>query len=193
MGLEWNTITAWRDDLLEDRLDNIQAAFAEGNASGPEVVWSPAPAEARAPENRFLLDFWRGHAQGGEVAPVSAIDPIQMQPALGHVVVLEPMADGRDFRYRLYGSVLADVAGFDMTGKPVSAHPATWYIVSFTLALYQALLQRRGTVLASYAPVALYAASWERALLPFALPDGQITRIIAGNVAFDQDGRQLRS
>lgn len=47
----------------------------------------------------------------------SEIDALEMRPALGYGMLVEPVDGGADFRDRLYGSNLAAVSGFDMTGN----------------------------------------------------------------------------
>ena len=61
----------------------------------------------------------------------------------GTLTALVDVVDrGADFRSRLFGSKIALVSGFDVTGRLVSQHPASPYIVAFTLAAYRAVLQR---------------------------------------------------
>ncbi len=193
MTVEWTMADAWQAGILRDDLSAVRAAFAKAGGKGPDVIWRPEPAQIRADENRFLLSFW--HESRGEesLPPVSALDPLRIQPALGRVSVVEPVENGRDFRYRLFGTIMAAVSGFDHTGKLLSDHPSSTHVVTFTLAVYRAALIRQAPVLSSYAPVARYAAAWERLMLPFAASDGSVTRILTGNAAFDRDGRQLKS
>jgi hypothetical protein len=193
MPVEWETVDAWQADLLRDDLRGIRAGYAKSGAGGPNAAWSPDRALVKASENRFLLDYWHECRGDAAMPPVSAIDPVRIQPALGRVAVLEPVEDGHDFRYRLFGTIMAAVSGFDLTGKLLSTHPSSIYVVSFTMALYRATLVKRAPVLSSYTPVARYAAFWERLMLPFAGADGGVARILTGNAAFDRDGRQLLS
>jgi hypothetical protein len=193
MPVEWETVDAWQAGVLSNDLGDIRIDFARNGARGPDVVWMPDPDQVQARENRFLLEYWHECRGDAAVPPLSAVDPLRMQPALGRVAVLEPVADGQDFRYRLFGTIISAVSGFDLTGKLVSAHPSSLHIVSFTLALYRASMVRPEPVLSSYSPVARYAAFWERLMLPFAAPDGTVRRIVTGNAAFDREGRQLQS
>src|SRR3546814_16038514 len=75
------------------------------------------------PQLSFLLRYWLGlQDSDGRVAP-DRIDPMQMRPALGHIMLLDVLDGGADYRYRVYGSEIAQRAGFDMTGKCPSELP----------------------------------------------------------------------
>jgi hypothetical protein len=193
MPIDWEAADRWQAGILRDDLGEIRTGFAENGAGGPDIVWAPARDRVRSGENRFLLDYWHESRGGAALPPMSAVDPMRIKPALGRVGVLEPVDGGRDFRYRLFGTIMAAVSGFDLTGKLLSTHPSSAHVVTLTLALYRATLAKQAPVLSSYAPVARYVAFWERLMLPFAGADGSVARILTGNAAFDRDGRQLQS
>jgi len=193
MSVEWETVSLWQDAILRDRLDDIRASFVESGAVGPDASWAPEREAVRGRENKILLEYWHESRGDQAMPPISAVDPVRIQPALGRVAVLEAVEGGRDFRYRLFGTVMTAVSGFDMTGKLLSTHPSSAYIVNFNMALYRAILIKRVPVLSSYKPVARYAAFWERLMLPFGTEVDGVIRIVTGNIAFDRDGRELQS
>jgi hypothetical protein len=45
------------------------------------------------------------------------LDVLELRPWLGNLMLIDVLEDGRDFRYRLYGSILAQYYGRDLTGK----------------------------------------------------------------------------
>jgi len=190
MPIDWALVELWRQDLAQDRLERIRAAFLAGKIGGLDVVRSPAPAALRATANRFLLEYWLAHRRGA-MPPVSAIDPVRLAPALGRILIVEPVEQGADFRYRLFGTDVAAVSGIEMTGKLLSAHPMPVELVSFGLALYRNLLARPEPVQTVNLPPTKLYSSWERIVLPFAGADGAVTRFLVGNTGFDQDGREL--
>src|SRR3546814_18454171 len=67
---------------------------------------------------------------------------MQMRPALGHIMLLDVLDGGADYRYRVYGSEIAQRAGFDMTGKCTSELPTGSLASLFFIAVYQAVLLR---------------------------------------------------
>jgi hypothetical protein len=70
-----------------------------------------------------LLDLW--HAKRGD-RPMPAradFDVFELKDWLGNLMLVEVLDGAREFRYRLYGSVLASYYGRDLTGKLTGALP----------------------------------------------------------------------
>lgn len=108
-------------------------------------------------------------------------------------MLLDLVDDGRDFRYRLYGSMVASVSGFDMTGKLLSEHPASPYVTEFALAGYRAAVQRREPLYSERHLVGTALATrWQRIALPLIGDDGTVVRLLAGTAPLGRDGRTLR-
>lgn len=86
-------------------------------AAGPTV-----PAIA-SPKLDWLFRYW-AERRGARPYPArSDIDPIQLRPLLGNIMLFDVVGNPPRFRYRLYGSSLAERAGYDMTGKWVDDLP----------------------------------------------------------------------
>ncbi len=67
----------------------------------------------------FLHDFWQ-QKRGGRPMPARAdISPAQLKHHLGWVTVLDVLPGGRDFRYRLIGTLVTQYFSSDWTGKTV--------------------------------------------------------------------------
>lgn len=195
-ALDWSRIDAWTDRLLAGDLQPIALWFLRNGAAAPEAVWDPEPESLTAPPLRFLLDHWRmlAHdlAHDGSVPPARRIDALELKPALGYMMLLEPVDGGRDFRYRLYGSELARISGFDMTGQRLSTHPASFYAAEFGIASYRAVMRRRRPVYTVRHPVgARLARRWQSLALPFVDDAGCVTRILGVTVAVDRDGKMI--
>ena len=47
-------------------------------------------------------------------------DPFKLRRWLGYMMILDHLAAEDDFRYRMYGTRIAEFSGFDMTGRLVS-------------------------------------------------------------------------
>ena len=47
-------------------------------------------------------------------------DPFALRPWLGHLILLDVIDGGKDFRYRLHGTWLVELFGADLTGKHLS-------------------------------------------------------------------------
>ncbi|HEX2116684.1 MAG TPA: PAS domain-containing protein [Alphaproteobacteria bacterium] len=188
--IDWSSAAAWTTLIVDEQLEPVRHAFRENGAQGPEVAWSPGPSEAYAPPIAALLDYWSSLLDGAALPPADRIDPLRMRRALGYVLLIDVVDDGRDFRYRLFGSAVAAVSGFDMTGKLLSEHGASAYLREFSLALYRAAMQRRESVFCTYAPSGtVTTVCWQRLALPLTDQSGAVTRFLAGSVPIGRNGR----
>lgn len=161
--------------------------FAERGKPAPEVAWQPSPADMPVEGLRFLMDYWQVACGDADLPPAEAIDPFTLKPVLGDVIVLEVEEGGRDFRYRLYGTHVADASRFDWTGRSVEdmRRSLKGPGPAFYLAIYRAVLMRRQPVYTlSPAGVMFADRFWARLVLPFGNP---VTRIVVGNYALGTD------
>ncbi|WP_193171133.1 PAS domain-containing protein [Nisaea nitritireducens] len=70
------------------------------------------------PQHRCLVDWFRSKYRDDVDGVIySRFDPLDVKPALGTIVLLEPTDDYADYRYRLYGSQIVDTYGVDLTGR----------------------------------------------------------------------------
>jgi hypothetical protein len=191
--LDWDRIARWTADIVAGDITAITATFAGYGAAAPGMAWNPPAAQFDAAALRFLTTYWRGLAGPDTLPHLKQIDPLALRPALGYVMLLDLVENGRDFRYRVYGSIVASVSGFDMTGKLLSEHPASPYVTEFALAGYRAAVQRREPVYTERHPVgAVHTTRWQRVALPLVGDDGTVARILAGTAPLASDGRTLR-
>lgn len=184
---------AWAQDLIDNRLQDIAAAFAGDDIEPPVVVWNPAPAELRSEQLRFALDHWNTLRGPAKAPAVAALDPLALRPALGYVMLVDPVDDGADFRYRLYGSLISSVSGTDLTGKLVSQHHASPYVVDFSFAGYLAVYRRPEPFYTFRQPArAEFTRSWERLVLPLLDERGRVGRFLVVNVPENAAGATIR-
>lgn len=164
---------------------NLDQLFIDRDRPAPLIVWSPAPDQLPLEGLRFLLKYWNGARGTAAMPPVSAIDPLALKPVLGNLIVLDVLEGGADFRFRLFGTEVADAARYDWTGSTVDEMrrilkgpgPA------FYLAVYRALLRRREPVYTVNAAMAIFKTrSWARLVLPHGNGD-RVERILVGNYA----------
>lgn len=189
--LDWSRIADWTDDVAAGDLSRIHHVFASHGAAATEATWAP-PAETLPPILDFLAGYWHGLAGDG-LPHMSQVDPFGMRPALGYVILLDVVDDGRDFRYRLYGSILAGISGFDMSGKLLSDFAASRYVTEFAIAVDRAVCRRRQPIYTRRKPVgAERVTAWHRICLPLVDDSGTIMRLLVGTVPIDADGAVLR-
>jgi hypothetical protein len=191
-SLDWQRVARWAAAIVADDPAEVREVFAAAGARGPELRWNPALDSLETPQHRFLLRYW-GDLRGAQRWPAhDQIDAIELRPALGYVNLLEAIGDGRDFRYRVFGSAIASVSGFDLTGRLSSTLYASPYIVEFGVAAYRAA-RHRGEVLSTEhgPPATAYTASWHRLVLPFGDDRGEIARLLVGMVPMTHGGKPV--
>lgn len=71
------------------------------------------------PKLRGLLDLWEATRGSRQAPPRSDFSHEDLQPWFGHLMLLDCL-QGNDYRYRLYGTALTRLFGFDLTGQLVS-------------------------------------------------------------------------
>lgn len=142
------------------------------------------PDEADFTDGRLvqLLAHWRTLADPGSLPLAAAIDPAVLVFILGWLMIIDPIDDGADFQYRLYGSSIAEATGRDLTGCKVSdSFPA---FAAFASEVYRNAMRHGHPVLTRHSPPKqIPVKRWERLILPFTGSDGSVARFLVGAVS----------
>ncbi|MDP6689768.1 MAG: PAS domain-containing protein [Alphaproteobacteria bacterium] len=144
-------VAAFTDELISESFSKIPEYFQEVGTPTPEIIWSPSQAELEEEVLRVLLTYWRGLPRGRNLPLASKVDPLEMRPALGYVMLLDVEDDGWDYRYRVYGTSIAERSGFDATGKLLS-ELALRPMEPFFLASYRACVLQSSFMFARHIP-----------------------------------------
>jgi len=161
--------------------DAINMRFEAAGFASPTIRWDPTLDDIESKELRFLLHYWRELRGDAEIPHLSKVDALDLKPCLGYLMLLD--IGEEELTYRLYGSKIARVSGFDMTGKTVSAITSHSFIPTFFNACYRAARRRRIPILTEHqAPPEISVYNWTRLILPLVNDAGEITRFIAGNI-----------
>ena len=75
------------------------------------------------PTNQLLIDLaalWQSKCVDGRLPARADFSPEVLRPWLGHVIMLDVIDGGRDFRYRLIGTHITRTLNRDYTGRLVS-------------------------------------------------------------------------
>lgn len=124
-----------------------------------------------------LWEYWQSKRGSEPVLRKSDIDPIELRFGLGHLVMLERLADG-DFVYRLFGSLLAEIAGFDMTGLCVSNFKGL--VAQYHRGTYERCIERGRPIYTLHrAESQCNGRVWERLLLPLGDHAGVLKYVMA--------------
>ncbi|HEX6957939.1 MAG TPA: hypothetical protein VF194_08140 [Ferrovibrio sp.] len=189
-AIDWKRVARWTDDVAAADLKRIRKVFERHTGSAVELVWEPAK-DALPPVLGFLAEHWfaLSAAAAGGPPHLSQIDPFALRPALGHVIQFDVLDGGADFHCRLYGSTIAAISGFDMTGKRLSEFPASHYVAEYALAQSRAACRRRRPLYSRRRPArAEFVSSWHRLTLPFVDDAGDVARLLIGSLPTDAEG-----
>jgi hypothetical protein len=191
--IDWARVAAWTEAVLNEDLDEIVRVFIQHGAGAPVVIWTPGQEQLRSEPPRHVLAHWSKRAAGSRLPGYREVDPLDLRPALGYVLLLDVVEDGRDFRYRLFGSAISSVSGFDLTGKLLSEHPASAYVAEFSIAVGRAAVRRREPIYTVRRPVGAQDTSlWERLVLPLVDDEDRVVRLLVVATPLDRDGQLIR-
>ena len=98
----------------------------------------------------------------------------------GHVVVVRE--DGADFRYRVYGSRIVEYSKIEMTGKRIWDLPSPWVATYFAVTYRAVCLRGEALYSLHRSRLDQTFARWERLILPFVDADGNVDRLLVGNI-----------
>src|ERR1700731_4899268 len=178
-GLDRRRIAAGAAALAAGEPDDLYDTFMAKGGAAPEIVWDPPVDRLGAAQLRFLLRYWSEVAGARKMPGAKEIDALEMRPALGYINLLDVIGGGEDFRYRVFGSVIAAVAGYDMPGRMVSALKTAPYMAEFALATCRAVMQRGEPLLTEHRPPpsTMPTVAWHGLVLPLAGAAGAVTRL----------------
>lgn len=127
------------------------------------------------PKLRALFDLWDAR-RGSRPAPArSDFSHEDLQPWFGHLMLLDCL-DDNEYRYRLYGTGLVRLFGFDLTGQTVSASADR--IGDKPLEEYASVVRIGAPVYVSrISPSAREYLKVDKLALPL-MEDGRVTRIL---------------
>lgn len=160
----------------------IDRLFGVMECDPPALQWSPEEADLDSEILVFLRRYWRERMRGDDLPLSREIDALDLVPALGYVMLMEPVKGGVDFRYRVYGSRIVDYSKVEMTGKCVWDVPSPW-VATYFAATYRAVCIRREPLYTFHrSRLDQLFAQWERLILPFVDDNGTVDRLLVGNV-----------
>jgi hypothetical protein len=192
-SVDWERVDRWTAELLADDVSAVTAAFVNAYGTALTIIWNPRPDDLDQEKLRFLLNYWTGLYENGQLPQAGRIDPVGMRQALGYVMLVDPIDAGRDFRYRLFGSELAAVTGADLTGQLASTGGwASGLVVDLGLATLRAAFVRKHPIYTVRTPrAAQYTAEWHRLALPLIDGSGAVIRFLCGSVPLSPEGRSV--
>jgi hypothetical protein len=192
-ALDHARIADWTARIGTGDLREVARVFMADGLQAPLVQWEPAIEDMPAEQLRFVLDYWLTLRGAGRAPHHGQVDPVAMRPALGYVLLLDSVDDGSDFRYRIYGSAIARISGFDMTGRLLSTHLSSPYAAEFTIAATRACVRYGLPLYTERQPArAERTLRWPRIALPLCEDSGAISRVLVATVPLGYDGKVVK-
>ncbi|WP_341705282.1 PAS domain-containing protein [Ferrovibrio sp.] len=169
--------------FLADDRPALDGYMAGNGATLAGLIWNPALTDCPEQPLAHALSHWLAIRGDADLPPVSAVSPFDLRPALGFILLIDVIDDGRDGRFRLYGTKVAEMYGEDMTGRLVSEVGGNNYMTRLMRALYRAALLRRQAVFSHHLPPPhVSVTAWKRLILPLTGPDGAVIRFLSVNL-----------
>lgn len=138
------------------------------------------------PKLQVLLEYWTGLKDKlGRIPGRSDIDILELRQVIGNIMMLEPLDDGFDARYRVYGTGIVEYAGNDWTGHTVSdlAHKSGTPSALLYRACYLAVYRTHRPIYTEHVSAAwLSAKAWRRLVLPFGPREDGCDGFMVGNI-----------
>jgi hypothetical protein len=149
------------------------------------VVYGVTEAQlGHDPRLLSLFQLWQSK-RNGRLAPTrSDMRAEDLQPWLGNIILLDVIDGGKDFRYRLFGSVIAREAGFDMTGKMLSDYPIKSR-APFLFEVHRELVRRACPAISEHNPDVPNVRRRRRLLLPFSSDGKSVDMTLSANYAIE--------
>jgi len=158
---------------------SVETLFRRHGLEQPRLFWDPSPDEIPVDYLRELLLHWRGLRRGDELPHMNRIDPVEFRSMLPHINLLEVVDGGRDFRYRVFSTTLADRLDVEFTGRLISE--AGMFSAPFFALTYRESMARRLPLLTVHAPPPQISVSeWTRLVLPLVDDANEVARFVTG-------------
>jgi len=166
--------------------ETIAALYRAENRHPPSFLWNPTPADLPLEKLIRPLALWNSLRGPRDLPRFYEFDPLDLHQIMGYLNWLEPVDDGADFRYRVYGSQVAHRSGYELTGKCVGDMLASPLSKSMVIAGHRAVLRRRVPLLSVHVPEPnSNTTQWTRLILPFADRSDTACRLLAVNLPGD--------
>ena len=169
------------DLLLAGGDEGEVAAALNDELQGIQLSWDPETRDLPTTAMRATQAYWQSLPRSAGVPEVLQVEPERLRAALGYIMLVDVGEETGDFRYALYGSKIAAVSGFDLTGKSIWDIPTLSAIQVFFAACYLAVGRSRRPLYSVHeAPPTITVSAWHRLILPLGRAD-EVRRFLVCN------------
>lgn len=132
------------------------------------------------PKNRKLVDLWSASRAPDGFGDRAKLAPASLLPLLGGISVAEPVDGGKDFRFRLVGTVNEERLGFVATGRLLTECYAP-RMANELIGLHKRVLEKKTPVVlrGRFLGLKLEHVLFEAVFLPVRTEDGKL-QVFAG-------------
>lgn len=192
-------ITQAIEELGRGSIATITGWFTAMDLPSPRVVQAIEDRASRiTPDrNQRLLDYWHNKAKGADVPHYRQIDPVDIRDLLGYLAIVDVVAGGADFRYRLYGSDIVRHTGNEMTGRLTSdlverAQVQPFIPMFFAVINTRVRLDRTPWYSEHQPPPHISQMIWQRLALPLLNDNGEVFRLLLSMVPGESTGLDMQ-
>ena len=185
-------------ELASGQSPLLDSWFAQADLPPPQLQGDPLREQIDHPRLQSLHDHWIALPRDGDLPHIRFLEPLRLRAWLGDLIVLDVLDEGRDFRYRVYGSLVASHVGFDLTGSltsDIAGRMQTGAVIPlFFLSLYRrVVLDRCAWYSRHQPPHTVTAFFWRRLILPYVGDDGEVARLLIGILPSSRKGHTRQS
>ena len=157
------------------------AAALNDEVRGLRLSWDPESADLPTTAMRAARAYWESLPRSNGIPEVLQVEPERLRAALGYIMLVDVGEVAGDFRYALYGSKIAAVSGFDMTGKSIWDIPTVSAVQILFAGCYLAVGRARRPLYSVHeAPPSITVSAWHRLILPLG-GSGAVRRFLVCN------------
>ncbi|MCC7045205.1 MAG: PAS domain-containing protein [Alphaproteobacteria bacterium] len=151
----------------------------------PKVAYQVDEADLAHDERLLgLYRLWQSKRKDRQLPSRAAFQHAELPPWFGTLILLDVLDGGADYRYRLFGLVLATEAGFDMTGKLLSKYPIRSNLPHFR-EVFAEVLRTRAPALSEHDPGVAHIRRRRRLILPLGKDGETVDMIMTANYAVE--------
>ncbi len=136
------------------------------------------------PKLMALHDHWIARMRQMSFPYCADINPFDLKPFLGHLLILEIADEYAESRYRLFGSILANYLQVDLTGMRLKDIPLK-QSQSIFLEYQNVLIGNSSLAVFNQAMIGGKLTRYEKLMLPLSSDEKPIAMILAAIYPFD--------
>lgn len=146
----------------------------------PVAAESPLPGTPELPLLRLLFEHWTALQVDGRLPNPSSFDILRAPKLFGYLHLVDVIGDPVRFRFRLFGTTIAEIAGRDLTGRWVDEIVPQSWSQEVHAAFGEAVRLRRACYSAHELDHAYKHAMLHRLACPMSSDGQHIDRLIVG-------------